>query len=512
MTATLDPAFPLPVPATDPRVLTVPRPVTVVPGPSDAADRSLVRGSALLAGRRVLVLNWRDVQHPETGGAETYAHEISRRWVAAGAEVTWLTARGAGQTERDRIDGVTILRAGGTLSVYARTALRLLRTARAFDAVLDCQNGIPFFAPLFGTHGVPVVQLVHHVHQDQFSTRFPAPAAAVGRVLEGRVSRKVYADRRTVAVSASTRQELRRRLRFRGPIDVVPNGLSVPLSDYARAEAPTVAVVSRLVPHKRVDLLVRAVAEAAPAVPGLRVDVVGGGPELESLRALTTELGLDEVLTLHGRLPAAERDRLLGRAWLTTCTSAGEGWGLSVMEAAAAGVPCLALRAPGVRDSVIEGTTGWLVDDAGELGAELVSALGRLADPDVRAHVGAECHRWAGAFDWDRSADLLAGVLRAEIGGAAGAQPGRTRRTARTDMTVLVRFDHPEPARAAARMRYTDEVVVAGTTVTALLRGCDEVDAHAVLTSLGVHDAEIRLATRHELLGGPCVVPPRTTA
>ena len=90
--------------------------------------------------------------------------------------------------------------------------------------VVDCQNGIPFFSPLFAGTDVPVVQVIHHVHQDQFATRFPAPVAALGRFLEGPATRRVYGPRAVVAVSPSTRQELRRRLRFRGPIFVVPNG------------------------------------------------------------------------------------------------------------------------------------------------------------------------------------------------------------------------------------------------------------------------------------------------
>lgn len=98
---------------------------TTVPSgpPTDAGAGEpavLVGGRALsrLAGRRILVLNWRDVRHSQAGGAEAYAHEISTRWAAAGAQVVWLTARDAGQSARDEIDGVEIRRAGGTMSVY----------------------------------------------------------------------------------------------------------------------------------------------------------------------------------------------------------------------------------------------------------------------------------------------------------------------------------------------------------------------------------------------------------
>ena len=140
---------------------------------------------AQLEGARIVVLNWRDVQHPQAGGAEQYMHQIATRWVEAGARVTWLTARGPGQSARAVIDGIEVARAGGALSLYPRTALALLRRFGRIDYVVDCQNGIPFFSPLFVERDVPVVQVVHHVHQDQFGMRFGPVLAAVGRFLEG---------------------------------------------------------------------------------------------------------------------------------------------------------------------------------------------------------------------------------------------------------------------------------------------------------------------------------------
>lgn len=494
-------------------------------------DRAvLVDGRALsqLAGRRILVLNWRDVRHSQAGGAEAYAHEISRRWAAAGAEVTWLTARDAGQAARDDIDGVHVRRAGGTLSVYLRTAMDLVRRGGGFDAIVDCQNGIPFFSPLFTRGDVPVVQVVHHVHQDQFATRFSTTGAAVGRLLEGRVARHVYRGRRTVAVSASTRQELRRRLKVKDVIEVVPNGCAGRAGagerEHHRAPTPTIVVTSRLVPHKRIDLLLHAISAALPDVPDLAVEVIGGGPELTDLRRMSVELGLGRVVRFHGRLPDDERDALMSTAWLTTSTSEGEGWGCVVLEAAAEGVPCLAMHAPGIRDSVVDGATGWLVDGVDDLAAALPRVLDELADPVRGREVAQDCRAWAECFSWDRSAELMAGVVVSEI--QAFRRPGSedthlppadrsalhravTRRQARSDMTVLARFRHPDPAAAAAALRLTDECAVRGHEVTALLRGCDEVDALAVLARIGAQDPRVRLAGRHELLGGPALVESR---
>ncbi|WP_433787492.1 glycosyltransferase family 4 protein [Actinomycetospora sp. CA-101289] len=453
-----------------------------------------------LVGRHVLVLNWRDVRHPQAGGAEQYMHRIAKRWVAAGVRVTWFCARPEGLAAREVIDGIEIERAGGELSLYAHVAARLARRGGEFDAIVDCQNGIPFFAPAFVPRGVPVVGVVHHVHQDQFATRFSAPVAAVGRFLEGTVARRVHGARRIAAVSPSTRLELRRRLGFAGPIAIVPNGAAAPVVPTSPRDVdPTIAVVTRLVPHKRVDVLLRQVAEVARRVPRLRVDVVGDGPERPALEALVAELGLGDIVTLHGYQPDAVRDEILGRAWLTTSTSDAEGWGCSVIEAAAHGLPTVALDAAGIRDSVVDGVTGRLVPSVAELADALVTTLTELADDRHAVAVEDACRRWAASFSWDRSAELLAGVVLAEMDGAGHDQA----RSARTDLATVARLRGVTVEAVRAGVRSTDQVVAVGDEVAVLLVGCDEVDATAVVARLGATAVELRIAERRDLLAGP---------
>jgi glycosyltransferase involved in cell wall biosynthesis len=463
-----------------------------------------------LSGARVLVLNWRDIRHPEAGGAERYMHEIARRWVRQGVKVTWFTARPDGMAAHEVVDGIRITRFGGPLSLYPLAALQLLRTRGTFDAVVDCQNGIPFFSPLFAEVGVPIVQVVHHVHQDQFATRFAPPLAAAGRLLEGRVARSVYGSRAIAAVSPSTRLELRRRLGFRGPVYIVPNGtIEAPALSEPRDPDPTITLVSRLVPHKRIDILLGQVAAAARRIPRLRVDIVGDGPERTRLSHLAVDLGLQTTVTFHGYQSDEARDKLLGRAWVTTSTAAAEGWGCSVIEAAAWGVPCVALQVPGIRDSVINGRTGWLAKRPHDFGAALITALDELTDAEPTREIAAACQQWARCFSWDRSAELLAGVLLDQVRECATRHGGYAqRRYARSDMSTVARFRSPQGVDLRALLRSTDEIVDNGETTSLLLNGCDEFDASIVMRRLGVDDAELRLAGPHDLLTGPGAITP----
>ncbi|MCD4849760.1 glycosyltransferase family 4 protein [Arthrobacter sp. AK01] len=455
---------------------------------------------AQLAGQRILVLNWRDIRHSQAGGAEQYMHEISRRWVDFGAEVTWFTGREDHQPAEDVIDGIRVVRSGGPLSLYGKAALRMLRTRNRFDAVIDCQNGIPFFSPLFLPREMPIVQLIHHVHQEQFRTRFSAPMAAVGRLLESTGAKAVYGRRAIAAVSPSTRLELR-KLGFPGAIHVVPNGtIEVPKTVGPRDPEPTIAVVSRLVPHKRLDLLLGQFAIAAASVPKLRLEIMGDGPERPRLQQLAMDLGLDDIVTFHGYQPNHVRNSLLNRAWLTVSTSASEGWGCSVIEAAAWGVPCLALRVPGIRDSVVHGSTGWLVDTAAEFGPALVAALETLSEQREAGGMSARCQDWARCFTWDRSAALLAGVLMEE---GALRRGGVDAGGSSSDMSTLVHFDMPAGANLEAILRPTDEVSENQGRVSVLMKGRDEFEAFAIMRRIGVVSAELRAVGRSTLLAGP---------
>lgn len=371
-----------------------------------------------VAGRRVAVLNWKDPWHPDAGGAEVYAWQVARDLVTAGAEVTFVTARPDGQRADEVRDGIRIIRVGGRWSIYPRVLGWLARRRRQFDAVVDCQNGIPFFSPAVLPADVPVVCVIHHVHDRQFRLYFGPIIGRFGAWLEGPVARRVYRRGVTLAVSPSTAVAVRDRLRWAGPVVVVPNGAdasSPPAGGGARDVQPRLVCVGRVTRHKRVDLVLDAVDQLRAQRPDLRLDIVGGGPDVATIRRQVDERGLTDVVTVHGHLPSAERDALLGTAWLHVAGSWGEGWGLVVVEAAAAGLPTVAFDVDGLRDAVRPGRTGWLVsegeDPASNLAAGLDRALNCLAVPAEADRMAAECRQWSGAFRWADTGQRVRAVL-----------------------------------------------------------------------------------------------------
>lgn len=357
----------------------------------------------MLAGQRIVIANWRDREHPLGGGAEEYATRMADAMSAAGAQVTFLTARGEGQRSRAKNNSMVTVRRGGRLTVYFWALLWLFVNRRRIDAVIDCHNGIPFFSPLVTTRRTRVVLVLHHVHDAQFAVHFPPWLARIGRFLEGPVSRRVYRRAATVTVSESTVRAMRERLAWRGPITVVPNGMVHPelTGTVSRAAQPTLVCLGRLVVHKRVDRLIAMVGKLREYWPDLRLHVIGSGPEEQKLRILAGLLG--DTVTMHGYVDDDTKSALLRSSWLNVMLSDGEGWGLAVIEAAAHGVPTVGREVEGLCDSIRHDETGWLVPAGEDVAGRIDKSLHLLADPAGAAEIAAACQAWAARFDWDTS-------------------------------------------------------------------------------------------------------------
>ncbi|MCU1691369.1 MAG: group 1 glycosyl transferase [Frankiales bacterium] len=381
---------------------------------------------------RVVLLNWRDSGHPEGGGSELYVEQVAAGLAARGHDVVLLTARYPGSAAEEVRDGYRVLRAGGRFGVYPRALLRLLgRRLGAVDVVVDVQNGMPFLSRLVTR--VPVVVLCHHVHREQWPIVMGRFAARFGWAVESRLAPLLYRGCRYVTVSEQSRSDLVELGVRRADVTVVHNGTPAPLPGSGRSPAPEVLVLGRLVPHKRVEHAVRAVAALREELPGLTLTVVGSGWWEDQLREEVVRAGVADAVQLLGHVDEATKHALLARAWVCATPSVKEGWGLCAVEAAAHGTPTVAYRsAGGLAESVLDGLTGLLCDDDE---AAFTAALRRLLVDDVlRARTGSAARLHAARFTWDATVDAFARVLAEVTGSAALELP-------------LPRSEQPLPAR-----------------------------------------------------------------
>ncbi|KGN32543.1 glycosyl transferase family 1 [Knoellia sinensis KCTC 19936] len=352
---------------------------------------------------RILMLNWRDMEHPEAGGAEKYLVTVARGLAAKGHRVIFRTAAYPGGLPHEVVDGVHYVRKGGRFDIYARSVVSHLIKKYDVDVVVDVQNGVPYLSPL--TWRGPVVNLVHHVHKEQWPVLFGPRLSHAGWWLESKLAPLVYRRTPYVAVSESTRRELGGLGIAPDRIEVIHNGTdAVPLDDTPRSLNPSLIVLGRLVPQKRVEIAMRAVAELSHDYPDITLDVVGSGWSLPHLEDIARDLGVEKHVTFHGHVSEEEKHELLARAWVHAMPSLKEGWGLVVVEAGVHGTPTVAFtEAGGPTDSIVHDRTGLLVD-GGQ--SEFTAAIRSLLDDDeLRERMSAEVSTWVRQFHWDETVE-----------------------------------------------------------------------------------------------------------
>jgi glycosyltransferase involved in cell wall biosynthesis len=218
----------------------------------------------------------------------------------------------------------------------------------------------------------------------------------------------MYRNTPLVTLSESNKEEL---VAFGYPpegMHVIPPGLDDRYTPGgAKADHPTVLVVARLMPQKRVEVVAEALAPLRATYPDLELLVVGDGPDRARLDAL-----LPPWARVAGRV---DHDGLLDayrRAWVVASGSVVEGWNMTLTEAGACGTPAVATRIPGHSDAVDDGVTGLLADDVPGLTRAFERLLG---DAGLRARFGAAAVAYAHRFTWDGAARAFLDLLERQV-------------------------------------------------------------------------------------------------
>jgi glycosyltransferase involved in cell wall biosynthesis len=353
---------------------------------------------------RICAVNWQDIENPLGGGAETHLHEILERLAAWGHEVVLLCGGWPGCPPRATRNGVEIHRVGTrqTFALHARRYWERHLAARRFDVLYEDINKMPLFTTRWSGPQRVVVVVPHLFGGAAFQELNPVLASVVW--LSERPIPWLYRDVPFQAISESTADDLVARGICRDRVVAIPPGVS--FDHYTpdasvRAAAPVFSYLGRLKKYKGVDLVIRAFARVRRTDATL--EIAGAGDYRPRLEALAASLDLGSRVRFLGFVSEAEKLALLRRSWAVALASPKEGWGLTNVEAEACGTPVVASDSPGIRESVKNGETGFLVPH-GDVAA-LAAAMDRLAgSPALVAQMGARARAFAETFTWDRCA------------------------------------------------------------------------------------------------------------
>jgi glycosyltransferase involved in cell wall biosynthesis len=353
---------------------------------------------------RILVLNWQDHQNPQAGGAELHLKEIFSRIVARGHSVDLLCSAWENAPQRVQLDGIDVHRVGTrqTYPFLAHGYYSSQLAANNYDVVIEDLNKVPLYTPMWGVS--KLVALVHHLFGATVFREAPLPLAAAVWLSEkplGALYRSVPFE----AVSVSTADDLVARGIPRGSIRIIYNGVDsarLTPNPAERSPTPLFVYLGRLKKYKRVDVVIRAFAGLS--VPGATLEIAGTGDYRAPLEGLVKSLHLGDRVKFLGFIPEDQKIHLLRRAWASTLASPKEGWGISNLEAAACATPVIAANSPGIRESVIDGETGFLVPE-GDAAAMTAAMRGLVESPELVSSLGAAGRHFAEAFTWDRAAN-----------------------------------------------------------------------------------------------------------
>ena len=299
-------------------------------GPDPDLVEKLGDTAATAGLRRISILAWRDLDDPEAGGSELHASRVASLWAEAGIEVTMRTSYAAGHPQVTWRGGYRVIRKAGRYLVFPRAAFsEMMGWHGASDGLVEIWNGMPFFSPVWARR--PTVAWLHHVHDTMWDMTLTPGLARLGRRVEFSVAPRLYRRTPIVTLSNSSKQELVQKLHLpREQITVVPPGIDASFSPGGERSAhPTVLAVGRLVPVKRLHLLIDALVSMRARMPSLAAVIVGEGYERDALERHIHEVGADDWISLPGRVGEAELIDLYRRAWVLASASAHEGWGMT---------------------------------------------------------------------------------------------------------------------------------------------------------------------------------------
>jgi glycosyltransferase involved in cell wall biosynthesis len=359
--------------------------------------------------RRVQVLAWRDFEDPEAGGSELHAHRMAQAWARAGVDIAMRTSAVPGTQAVSSRDGYTVIRKSGRYGVFPRSAMSGMVGRRGRpDGLIEIWNGMPFFTPLWAR--CPRIVFLHHVHAAMWRMVLTPRLARVGEAIELRLAPPVYRHSRVLTPSPSSRAEILSMLGLDASrVSVVSPGVDARfVPGGTRSPVPLVLAVGRLVPVKRLELLVDTLARARQSVPGLRALIVGEGYERPRLEAKIKAVGGTSWIDLAGHVSDDDLAEAYRSAWVLASTSLREGWNMTITEAAACGTPAVVSDIAGHRDALTHGVSGLLV----EPGDEFVDALVRvLTDVGLRESLARGAIARARNLTWDATAATVLGAL-----------------------------------------------------------------------------------------------------
>lgn len=363
---------------------------------------------------------------PRRGGIQSYLEAFVGELNATGDhELTVYAPKWKGAPEYDEHAGYRVVRHRGTLMVPEPTVAHRMRALIAEHDIETVWFGaaapLALLGPLARRAGASRVVASTHGHEVGWSM-LPLARNALRRIGDD-ADVVTYVSGYTRGRFASAFGPQARLERLSPGVDIdrfTPDSVSRAQlrARYELGDRPVVLCLSRLVPRKGQDMLIRAFGQIRRRMPGAALVIVGGGPHRETLEALAQRAGVADDVLFTGGVPGDElpAHHAMADVFAMPCRTRGagldvEGLGIVFLEASASGVPVVAGRSGGAPETVRDGETGWVVDGT-DVDAIATAVGDLLADPATAARMGAAGRDWVVQnWQWRTQGARLRGLL-----------------------------------------------------------------------------------------------------
>ncbi len=317
----------------------------------------------------ILILSWRDPRNPKSGGAEMVMLKYALHWTKSGHKVFWLGSRYDNLSVIENIGGLNIHRVGPELQFYNTWTMLLtypvfllnsiwigwgIARHQNINLVIDAIHGLPLFSPFYVK--CRKVLWVCEVAGTIWDKMYPFPINWIGKVLEKLVY-FIYQNSEIWAISESTKNDIL-KINPKLHVKIVPLGIDIKrFSPIKKFGFPSALFVARLVKMKGIESAIKAAREIRKKFNNFVLYVIGDGDSdyIKSLNAPSCVIFL-------GRLSDKDRNKYLSRCHFLIHPSFKEGFGLTVLEAAASGTPTIARRGSSMDELINDGNDGLLFD------------------------------------------------------------------------------------------------------------------------------------------------------
>ena len=354
---------------------------------------------------KILWLAHHDPLNPRAGGAERTIYEVCTRLVKKGHKITLLAGGWKGCRQSDNIQGITVYRFGRNVGPHLALPIFLLKNR--YDVIVnDLGHAVPWFSSAILNKDNIV--FFRHLHARSLPGQVNPLLAKLITSIE-KCQFILYHNSTFITESSTSRTDLMNLGINDSRIVMNPPGVDRNIfHPAAKTSYPSLVYFGGMRRYKRPLECVFLVKNLLKRVDGVKLFIIGSGPEEENMKKLTNELNMNDSVVFTGRISTEELSKIVASSWLNVHTSVTEGWGYSILEASVAGTPTVAYEVAGVTDAIENGLNGLKIKD-GDREALSEAALSILTNPEKWWSSSLEV---AMRYSWDITASTWEDIMK----------------------------------------------------------------------------------------------------